>query len=109
MKDEGHVHRDATLAKEKTIQARGVFDAPTDVKVDCHPMTLIAQATQPSINLADFVLPIIPWLIVFGFVWFLVLRMLRGQNAHMRRAREHWDAVERKLDRLIELAERREK
>ncbi len=70
---------------------------------------LIAQTTQTTINVADFVLPLIPWVVVFVFVWFVVLRMLRGQNAQMRRAREHWEAVEKKLDRLIDIAERRDK
>jgi flagellar biosynthesis/type III secretory pathway M-ring protein FliF/YscJ len=70
---------------------------------------LIAQTTQTTTNVADFVLPLIPWIVVFIFVWFVVLRMRRGQNAHMRRAREHWEAVEKKLDRLIDIAERRDK
>ncbi len=70
---------------------------------------LIAQTTQTTINVADFLLPLIPWVLVFIFVWFFVFRMLRGQNSHMRRAQEHWRAVEAKLDRLIEIAERRDK
>ena len=70
---------------------------------------LIAQTTQTTINLADFVVPLIPWIVVFVLVWFVVLRMLRGQNSHMQRAREHWEAVENKLDRLIDIAERRDK
>lgn len=70
---------------------------------------LIAQTTQTTINMADVVLPLVPWVVVFVFVWFVVFRMLRGQNAQMSRAREHWEAVEKKLDRLIDIAERRDK
>lgn len=70
---------------------------------------LIAQTTQTATNIADIVLPLIPWVVVFVFVWFVLLRMFRHQNAQMRRAREHWDAVEKKLDRLIDIAERRDK
>jgi ATP-dependent Zn protease len=70
---------------------------------------LIAQTTQTTINVADFLLPLLPWILVFLFVWFIVFRTLRGQNSHMSRAQEHWRNVEAKLDRLIEIAERHDK
>lgn len=66
----------------------------------------IAQTTQPTINLMDFLISLIPWVFVFLVVWFAVFRMVRRQNAHMARARDHWQALEAKLDRLIEIAER---
>jgi cysteinyl-tRNA synthetase len=40
-------------------------------------------------------------------IWFFVLkrynRQLKYQNEQMARSRAHWDAVESKLDQLIEL------
>lgn len=66
----------------------------------------IAQTTQPTINLMDFLISLLPWIFVFIAVWFVVFRMVRRQNAHMARAQEHWRALEAKLDRLVEIAER---
>jgi len=67
--------------------------------------------SQPTATLMDFVLPLIPWLLIFAFIWFFVFRILRGNlqrtNVHMDRARQHMDAVEAKLDRLIALNEQR--
>ena len=66
--------------------------------------------SQPTATLMDFVVPLIPWLLIFVFIWFFVFRVTRRQSAvnagYMERARQHMDAVEAKLDRLITLNER---
>jgi len=72
---------------------------------------LLGQTTQPANLLVDFIVPLVPWILIFGFLWFFVLRTQRRQSKtvleQQARTREHQAAVEAKLDRLIELAERR--
>ena len=51
-------------------------------------------------------IPWLPWLIVMAvFVWVMVRVQRQRQEqvgAHLERMRQHMDAVEQKLDRLIE-------
>jgi hypothetical protein len=74
--------------------------------------SLLAQVEEQSIWL-NIVLPLIPWIIVFGAIWILVFRGLRSERARVRqsneRAHAHWDAVEAKLDRIIQLLEQRQR
>jgi cbb3-type cytochrome oxidase subunit 3 len=74
-------------------------------------MLLLAQATQPATGLIDFIAPLIPWVIIFLCVWIFVFRVQRRQSRMVAERtvaeRLHHAAVEAKLDRLIELAERR--
>ena len=67
------------------------------------------DASHPFLTV---LLPFIPWALVLVFLYFVAFRGLRGQQRkaaeNAARARQHWDAVEAKLDRLVELAERRD-
>jgi hypothetical protein len=58
----------------------------------------------------EMLVGLIPWLLIFIFIWYFVFRYLRGNirrtNEHLVRAQQHMDAVEAKLDRLIALNER---
>ena len=74
--------------------------------------TLILAQSQPANNtLMDSLLALIPWLVLFILIWVFVFRIIRSQTktnaGYMARAKQHMDAVEAKLDRLIELSERR--
>ena len=66
--------------------------------------------SQPSTNLTEALIALVPWLLIFVFIWFFVFRYLKGNirktNEHILRAQQHMDAVEAKLDRLIALNER---
>ena len=76
-------------------------------------MMLLADVEQQN-SLLNLFMPALPWLLVIGFlwlfvifVWFFVVRSLRGKaRDNTNRAYTHWTAVEAKLDRLIELLER---
>ena len=75
---------------------------------------LLAQTQTPppqTINLVEALLPLIPWLVVFFIVVLVIGRTIRRQNQvtaqHVERMRHHMAAVEAKLDRLIEIGERR--
>jgi Tfp pilus assembly protein PilX len=75
-------------------------------------MLLLAQTTQPTtMSLADWIIPLIPWVVVFGIVAVVFRRVIGRQNRitaeHIERMRLHMLAVEAKLDRLIEQGERR--
>ncbi|MDB5325490.1 MAG: hypothetical protein JWM57_1059 [Phycisphaerales bacterium] len=69
----------------------------------------IAEAT-PASNLTDIIVPFVPWLIVFVVVLGVMIPLQRKRQQkvgnYLERMRQHMDAVERKLDRLIELNER---
>lgn len=66
---------------------------------------LLGQTTQP-VSLLEVFVPLMPWVLVFVCIWFVVYRSLKSANAHQTRAQAHWAAVEAKLGRLIELVER---
>lgn len=54
----------------------------------------------PSGVLHDFVLPFIPWVLILGFIWFVVFRQLRG------RPRKLWeDNAELQQPQTLELGE----
>ena len=71
----------------------------------------VAQTTQPSNDLTNIIVPLIPWIIVFAFVWFFVFRLQRRQSKanidQIAVTRRHQAAVEDKLDRLIGVIEHR--
>ncbi|MGN6505090.1 MAG: hypothetical protein ACTHM6_05945 [Tepidisphaeraceae bacterium] len=74
------------------------------------PIMILAQAQQ-QVPLLDVFLPMLPWAIIFVFFWVFCYRRLRGERIKVEdtnaRAKEHWAAVEAKLDRVIELLEDR--
>jgi len=75
-------------------------------------MPILAQAmpdSSPDGDLTRFLTPFIPWLpwlfVMAVFVWVMVRVQRKRQEqvgAHLERMRQHMDAVEQKLDRLIE-------
>lgn len=72
-------------------------------------MLFIAKATPPA-SLGDAVILMLPWLLVMGVVFFSFIPMLKRMQAkQVDRSLRHMEAVEAKLDRLIEIAERRQK
>jgi hypothetical protein len=72
---------------------------------------ILADSQAPN-PVTDILLPLVPWVLVF-LILLIVLPKIRRQSGQQReqqgrlnqRASEHWDAVERKLDRIIELLE----
>lgn len=50
--------------------------------------SVASQPVQTSKSLSDVISPFIPWLVIFGFIWFFVYRQLRA------RGRRIWDANE---------------
>lgn len=73
----------------------------------------IAVATnlsgQPQF-LNDFLLPAIPWILIVVFVFLFIGPISRRQRQRAaeinQRALDHWDRLEKKLDRIIEILER---
>jgi hypothetical protein len=73
-------------------------------------MLLLATQVAQKGTLSDLVVQLVPWLIVIGaFAFFILPKLLRAQKANVDRFQNHMNAVEAKLDRLIEIAERRSK
>jgi hypothetical protein len=74
-------------------------------------MTLLAQTQPTSVSLTEILIPLIPWVVVFGVIVVVFRRLIGRQNRmtaeHIERMRQHMIAVETKLDRLIEQGERR--
>jgi flagellar biosynthesis/type III secretory pathway M-ring protein FliF/YscJ len=68
---------------------------------------MLAQTQPTSINLADSILPLLPWVIVFIVVWFFVFRLVRRQTGQISQAVEQRRAIQEKLDRIIALLEER--
>ena len=71
----------------------------------CLVSGILADPKSPDL-LTDVLLPLIPWIIILVFIMLFLPKVRRqsGQAARLnQRATEHWDAVERKLDRVIEL------
>jgi hypothetical protein len=64
------------------------------------------SAGDPNL-FSSLLLPFLPWLVVAGLMYFFVLLpVLKLGKAQKSRAERHSDAMEAKLDRLIELLER---
>ncbi len=74
-------------------------------------MVFVPQTQPTTTNLLDLLIALIPWLILFPFLWYVVFRFARRQTRmnveHIERMRQHMLAVEAKLDRLIAQGERR--
>jgi Tfp pilus assembly protein PilX len=74
-------------------------------------MMLLAQTQPTTTNLSDLIVPLIPWVVVFGIIVVVFRKLIVRQNRmtaeHIERMRQHMLAVEAKLDRLIEQGERR--
>ena len=79
---------------------------------------LLAQTRLGPNILTDILMPLLPWLLIFGFIWFFIFRKVMRQTkktiesldrtqAHQAEVRAHQANVEAKLDRLIELTEQR--
>jgi hypothetical protein len=73
---------------------------------------MVLVQTQPTvIPLGDFLVTLLPWVVVFGVMLFVFRRVIVRQNRmtaeHIERMRQHMIAVEAKLDRLIEQGDRR--
>ncbi|CAN5547567.1 hypothetical protein BH10PLA1_BH10PLA1_15040 [soil metagenome] len=66
-------------------------------------MTLLAQVEDSPLWIR-IVFPLIPWVFMFVLVWCLVKWQAKANAKLMRK---HMDAIESKLDRLIEATERR--
>lgn len=54
----------------------------------------------------SIVMALIPWIIVFLFIWLVVFRGYRRTQSHQQRLMLHMDRVEEKYDRIIALLER---
>jgi len=71
---------------------------------------VLADSQTPNF-ITDIIMPLVPWVVIVPVLLIFFLPMARRQRAQSarlnQRAIEHWDAVERKLDRLIELVEHR--
>ena len=46
----------------------------------------LVQVDQGSQLLVDILIPLIPWVLIFGFIWFFVFRQLRGQQKQQPQA-----------------------
>ena len=68
-------------------------------------------AQVQTINLADFIIPIIPWLMIAVVIFALLIphmkRLTKRQTEHMVSVREHNKRVEEQLAKIIELLDRR--
>jgi Tfp pilus assembly protein PilW len=73
-------------------------------------LLLATRTPTPTVTLGEFLISLIPWLLILGFVivvFWGTRRQYRINAQHVERMRLHMAAVEAKLDRLIELSERR--
>ncbi len=62
---------------------------------------------QSEGTITTLLINILPWIVVFVFIWFGVLRALRKQTQpHQQRLMLHMDRIEQKYDRIIDLLER---
>ena len=69
--------------------------------------SMLAQTQPTTLNLADTILPLLPWVVVFVVVWFFVLRITRRQSRQISQAIEQRRVIQEKLDRIIALLEER--
>jgi ATP-dependent Zn protease len=83
----------------------GASRCPPEIVIRSLPMMLLAD-TDTTPLWARIVVPLIPWLFLVGVVWLFVTWQARTTAKILRR---HTEAVEAKLDRLIELLERPDK
>ena len=74
-------------------------------------MLLLAQTQPTTTNLVEFLVSLIPWIIILGIILvsfrLVIRRNIRMTTEHIERMRQHMIAVESKLDRLVEQGERR--
>jgi flagellar biosynthesis/type III secretory pathway M-ring protein FliF/YscJ len=68
---------------------------------------MLADTQPTTINLADFLLSLLPWVVVFVVVWFLVFRVVRRQSRQIELAQEQRRGIQERLDRIIALLEER--
>ncbi len=54
----------------------------------------------------NFLVNVVPWIVVFAIIWFFVFRILRGAQPHQQRLIQHMERVEQQYDRIIELLEK---
>ena len=71
-----------------------------------------AQATTTPTNFVnDILMPFVPWVLIFLFIWFFVYRNQRRQStlnpAYQNDILARLAAVESKLDQLIEICQQR--
>lgn len=73
-------------------------------------MHVLADASGSGVALQDIVVMLIPWVLVFLVIWIIFSR-IGGKSAqakldrHIERYERHMDAVETKLDRLIQIVD----
>jgi large-conductance mechanosensitive channel len=88
----------------------GASRDPPEIVIRYPPMYL-AQAQ--TINLADYILPLIPLLILAAFLVFAIRptfqRSLKRQAEHMAFMREHSQRVETLLVKIVELLEKHDR
>ena len=70
---------------------------------------LLADPEQSRSLLANFIIPLLPWVVLFFFVWLSGRWQSRPSMKLITEMRQHIAAVEAKLDRLIELLEKNER
>jgi hypothetical protein len=68
---------------------------------------LLADAEQPRSILANFIIPLLPWFVLFFFVWLSGRWQSRPAMKLISELRQHMVSIEAKLDRLIEAIEKR--
>ena len=60
--------------------------------------------------LTDFLVPLIPWVLIVFFVYLFMGPLARRQRQRVeeviQREQERWDRLEKKLDRIIEILDR---
>lgn len=61
---------------------------------------------QSESTIFSIVMALIPWIIVFLFIWLVVFRGYKRTQSHQERLTLHMDRVEQKYDRIIALLER---
>jgi len=61
---------------------------------------------QSESTILSIVMALIPWIIVFLFIWLVVFRGYKRTQSHQERLTLHMDRVEQKYDRMIALLER---
>jgi hypothetical protein len=89
---------------EASKQAHGVVNHA----LGDYTRSMLAEAQPTTMNVADFFLPLIPWIVFFIVFWFFALRIIRRQIRQIGQAMEQRRAIQEKLDRIIALLERRD-
>jgi hypothetical protein len=49
---------------------------------------------------------VVPWIVVFVFIWFFVFKALRRAQPHQERLIQHMEKIEQQYDRIIQLLEK---